>query len=88
MTNNFMGIGLVSLVLATTGCSTFKHKVGDNSLDYTKTQKLAPVQLPADSQTYPFVPMYQVPESGENTLKLTGEQGKRFVLPKPISTVK
>ena len=79
---------IASASIAMTGCTTFKQKVGDNSLDYTKTKTLAPLQLPADAQTFPFTPIYHVPQSGENTLKLTKDDSKRFELPRPISTVK
>lgn len=44
---------IASASIAMTGCTTFKRKVGDNSLDYTKTKKLEPIQLPADAQTLP-----------------------------------
>lgn len=79
---------IASASIAMTGCTTFKRKVGDNSLDYTKTKKLEPIQLPADAQTLPFTPVYTVPQSGENTLKITKEGSKRFELPRPVSTVK
>lgn len=79
---------IASASIAMTGCTAFKRKVGDNSLDYTKTKKLEPIQLPAEAQTLPFTPIYQVPQSGENTLKITKEGSKRFELPRPISTVK
>lgn len=79
---------IAAISIAMTGCTTFKQKVGDNSLDYTRTKKLAPIQLPNDAQTLPFTPVYTVPQSGENTLKLTQDGSKRFELPRPISTVK
>lgn len=78
---------LATAVLLTSGCATFKRHVSDNSLDYSKTRKLDPIALPADAQTLPFTPLYQVPESGANTLKLD-DNGKRFDLPPPIRTVK
>ena len=81
-------ITVAALSVAVTGCSTFKRSVADNSLDYAKTQKLAPVQLPAAAQTLPFTPIYHVTQSGENTLKLKNDSSKRFELPRPISTVK
>lgn len=77
-----------SAMMTLTGCSTIKKSVGDNSLAYTQTQKLAPIQLPADAQTLTFTPLYHVPEAGTNTLDLKNETGKRFALPKPIATVK
>lgn len=33
---------IASASIAMTGCTTFKRKVGDNSLDYTKTKNLNP----------------------------------------------
>lgn len=84
-----MTLALIAAASITmTGCTTFKQKVGDNSLDYTKTKKLAPVQLPNDAQTLPFTPIYSVPQSGENTLKISKDGSKRFELPPPIRTVK
>lgn len=74
---------LAAVVVLTTGCSTIKRNVSDNSLEYTKTRKLEPIALPADAQTLPFTPIYQVPESGANTLTLD-KNGKRFELPAPI----
>ena len=78
---------LAATVALTTGCSTFKRNVSDNSLEYSNKRKLEPIALPADAQTLPFTPIYQVPESGENTLKLDNN-GKRFELPAPIRSVK
>lgn len=75
-------------IVATSGCSTFRRNVGDSSLDYQKATKLEPVQLPANAQTLPFTPIYNVPQTNENTLKLKNEKGKRFELPRPISSVK
>lgn len=79
-----MLVGLFSL----SGCTTFKRNVGDNSLDYTKNTKLDPIVLPANTQTAPFTPLYNVPQTGENTLKIKADKGKRFELPPPIHTVK
>lgn len=78
----------VLMIMATTGCSTFKTRVADSSLDYSKTTKLDPIVLPVDTQTLAFTPLYNVPQTGNNTLKLKNETGKRYELPKPISTIK
>lgn len=78
----------LGLGMTVTGCSTIKQSVGDNSLDYTKTRTLEPILLPAEAQTQPFVPLYNVPQSGTNTLKLENDKGKRFELPRPVSSVK
>lgn len=79
---------LAIALMSTIGCSSIKRSVGDNSLAYTKTTQLAPVQLPADAQTLPFIPMYNVPQTNENTLDLKSDKGKRFELPRPISSIK
>lgn len=84
-----LGLGLVMACVATlSGCTTFKQNVADSSLDYQKTAKLDPIVLPADAQTLPFIPMYTVPQTGTNTLKLKSDKSKRFELPRPISTIK
>lgn len=88
---NLTKIAVLSVVVMSslTACSSFRHRVADNSLDYQKAVKLDPVLLPADAQTHVFTPIYQVPTHvGENTLNLQNQTGKRFELPKPISTVK
>ncbi|ELA09000.1 hypothetical protein MOMA_01285 [Moraxella macacae 0408225] len=71
-----------------TGCSTFKNNVADNSLDYQNAKLLIPVELPENSKTHAFTPLYQLPALGQNTLTLENEKGKRFELPEPITTVK
>lgn len=88
---NFIKISSLSILamMLATGCSSIRHRVADNSLDYQKAVTLLPVQLPADSQTHVFTPIYQVPShTGENTLNLTNQTGKRFEIPKPIATIK
>lgn len=79
---------MIGVSLGVTGCNTFKQRVGDHSLDYTQTRRLTPIELPADAQTLPFTPLYQVPEVGTNTLKLANATGTRFDLPAPISSVR
>ncbi|WP_394260859.1 hypothetical protein [Moraxella boevrei] len=79
-------VSVLSVVVS--GCSTFRNNVGDNSLDYQNTKLLDPIQLPANAQTQAFTPLYQLPSSGQNTLMLENEKGKRFEMPAPISTVK
>lgn len=83
-----MTMGVVLASVAITGCSTIKQSVSDNSLAYTKTQKLPPLQFPADAQALTFTPLYHVPESGTNTLNLENEKGKRYEVPKPVTPVK
>lgn len=86
--NAIMIVSVLACSVGVTACSSIKSRVSDNSLAYKKTTKLDPVQLPADSQTLAFTPLYQVPESAENTLKLQNAQHTRYQLPKPISTIK
>ena len=77
-----------SLVLS--GCQSVKGFLGkrDNgSLTYQQSQKLAPLQIPADQQTVPFVPLYPTPSIGTNTLILQNEAGKQYQLPKPERAV-
>ncbi len=77
-----------SLVLS--GCQAIKGFTGkrDNgSLEYQQSQKLAPLQLPADAQTAAFVPLYPTPNVGVNTLELENESGKQYKLPKPERAV-
>lgn len=73
-----------SLVLS--GCQATKGFFGkrDNgSLDYQDSKKLAALELPVAKQTAPFVPLYQTPAVGANTLTLKNEAGKQYQLPKP-----
>lgn len=56
---------LAATVALTTGCSTFKRNVSDNSLEYSKTRKLEPIALPADAQTLPFTPIYRCLSQGK-----------------------
>lgn len=81
---SLVAIGLTS-VIALTGCQHLKpkQKLNNHSLDYTKTRKLEPVQLPAEAQTQPFTPLYQVPEMGENTLIIKSSKSKNYELPRP-----
>ena len=77
---------IASASIAMTGCTTFKRKVGDNSLTIPKPKTLNP-SITGRCTNATFTPVYAVPQSGENTLKIT-KKGKRFELPRPISTVK
>lgn len=85
---------LLTLVLGSTlvlsGCQATKDLLGkrDNgSLEYQKSKKLAPIELPADQETAPFVPLYPTPNAGANTLKLQNESGRQYQLPQPQRTV-
>lgn len=81
---------MLTLVLGSTlvlsGCQATKGFIGkrDNgSLEYQQSKKLTPLELPADQETAPFVPLYPTPNAGANTLKLQNEAGKQYQLPKP-----
>lgn len=77
-----MLLGMVCL----TGCQNIKGvfaKRDNGSLDYTHAKKLDPIRLPAEQETMPFVPLYQVPNvSGEGTT-MTDTSGKQYQLPTP-----
>ncbi len=81
---------ILGSTLVLSGCQSIKEFVGkrDNgSLEYQQSQKLAPLQLPVDADTAPFVPLYPTPNVGENTLELQNESGKQYQLPKPQRAV-
>ena len=85
---------LLTVVLGSTlvlsGCQATKEVFGkrDNgSLEYQQSKKLAPLQLPAEQETAPFVPLYPIPSAGTNTLTLQNESGKQYQLPKPQRAV-
>lgn len=76
--------------VALSGCQSAKNLLGqrDNgSLEYQQSQKLAPIELPVTQETAPFVPLYQTPDLGANTLELQNEAGKQYRLPKPERAV-
>lgn len=80
----------LSSTLVLTGCQATKGWLGkrdDGSLAYQKSQKLAPLTLPADQETAEFVPLYPAPNVGVNTLTLTNEAGKQYKLPPPERSV-
>ncbi|AWT49830.1 hypothetical protein DLE54_10160 [Psychrobacter sp. YP14] len=82
-------VGASSLAILS-GCQATKGvfgKVDDGSLAYQKAEKLDPIQLPADLEAGPFVPLYATPAVGVNTLDLENESGKRFELPPPYRQV-
>ena len=76
--------------LVLSGCQATKSFLGkrnNGSLEYQQSQKLTPLQLPADQQTAPFVPLYPTPNVGTNTLILQNDAGKQYQLPKPERAV-
>ena len=75
-----------SSVAFLSGCQATKGffgKIEDGSLAYQEAEKLDPIQLPADQETAPFVPLYPTPAVGVNTLEVENESGKRYELPPP-----
>lgn len=81
---------IMGSTLVLSGCQATKGFIGkrDNgSLEYQQSQKLAPLQLPIDQQTAPFVPLYATPNVGANTLVLQNDAGKQYQLPKPERAV-
>lgn len=81
---------IIGSTLVLSGCQATKDLLGkrDNgSLEYQQSQKLTPLQLPADQQTVPFVPLYATPSVSQNTLVLQNEAGKQYQLPQPERAV-
>lgn len=85
---------MLTVVLGSTlvlsGCQSAKDLLGkrDNgSLDYQQSQKIAPMELPADNETAAFTPLYPTPNVGTNTLELQNESGNQYQLPKPQRSV-
>lgn len=84
-----MVIGASSVAFLS-GCQATKGAFGridDGSLAYQKSEKLDPIELPADQEAAPFIPLYPTPAVGVNTLKTENESGKRFELPPPYRQV-
>ena len=85
---------LLTVVLGSTfvlsGCQSIKNVLGkrDNgSLEYQQSKKLVPIELPANKEPAPFVPLYPTPNAGTNTLTLKNDSGSQYQLPKPQRTV-
>lgn len=73
-------------VMLLTGCQSIKNVLGkrDNgSLDYLQSSKLDPIRLPANQESAPFVPLYEVPSVTGEVTPMTNESGKQYQLPKP-----
>ncbi|SPX81514.1 hypothetical protein [Moraxella ovis] len=81
-----IGVALVALSIALTGCSTTKNWLGkrnNGSLDYQQSQKIDPIKLPVNQATAEFTPLYQTPNLGASPINLTNDSGKQYELPKP-----
>lgn len=73
-------------VVLLTGCQNIKNVLGkrdDGSLDYVSATKLDPIRLPANQESAPFVPLYDVPDVAGEIVPSTNESGKQYQLPKP-----
>lgn len=82
-------VGITSVAVLS-GCQATKGvfgKVDDGSLTYKDAKKLEPMQIPAEKETAPFVPLYPTPSVGTNTLELENESGQRYQLPPPYRQV-
>lgn len=87
---NILFTVILGSTLVLSGCQatqSFFGKRDNGSLEYQDSKKLALLQLPTEQDTAPFVPLYQTPVVGENTLSLTNEAGKQYQLPKPERAV-
>ncbi|PNK61034.1 hypothetical protein [Psychrobacter sp. FDAARGOS_221] len=82
-----IGISSIAFLSGCQASKGFFGKFNDGSLAYQDSEKLEPLQLPADQETAPFVPLYPTPPVGANTLELENEAGKRFKLPAPYRQV-
>lgn len=82
---------IVSSAMMLSGCQTAKGwiaKRDNGSLDYQSSQKLAPLELPANQETAAFIPLYPTPSVGANTLELQNAAKKQYQLPKPERAVR
>lgn len=80
----------ISSVAVLSGCQATRDlfgRVDDGTLDYQKAEKLEPLQLPADKETAPFVPLYPTPHVGVNTIDTENKSGQRYDLPPPYRQV-
>lgn len=79
-----LGMTLLTVALAATGCSRF---IDNGSLDHKTASSLPPLQLPNDIQARSPTPLYPAPRIDEaalqNTPDFVSKNGKRFELPRP-----
>lgn len=78
----FITTAMMGLMLLT-GCQSIKNVLGkrDNgSLDYVSATKLDPIRLPAQQESAPFIPLYEVPTVTEEVVPTTNESGKQYQL--------
>ena len=86
MLNLRLGMTLLTVALAATGCSRF---IDNGSLDHKTSSSLPPLQLPTDVQARSSSPLYPAPRIDEaalqNTPDFVSKNGKRYELPRPAS---
>lgn len=81
----FTAVILVGLV-ALTGCQSVKgvlSKRDNGSLDYTRSHKTAPIALPAEQASAPFIPLYDVPDVPQKITPTANDAGTQYQLPRP-----
>lgn len=90
MENSMKSLKLTVLCLASaltmTGCGATKGllaKYDNGSLDYQKSQKIDPIDLPKNQKTAPFVPLYQTPDAVTQLPDFVNEAGTQYKLPEP-----
>ncbi|USZ13922.1 hypothetical protein NKT77_07245 [Moraxella sp. FZLJ2107] len=79
---------IMAVMTALTGCAATKSllaKRDNGSLDYRTSEKIAPLQLPAEQPAAEFVPLYPTPTVNEKSSDFINEAGKQYELPKPPS---
>lgn len=82
---------MLSSTMVLSGCQSLKGwiaKRDNGSLDYQSSKKLAPLELPAEQEAAPFIPLYPTPNVGANTLNLQNDAKKQYQLPKPERAVR
>lgn len=81
---------LATTAVVLTGCQSVNGitaKRDNGSLDYQKSQRLDPIQLPVNQATGSFIPIYVVPNVPENSVNVTNEAGTQYQLPRPMNNV-
>lgn len=79
-------LGLMTTSMVLSGCQQINSllaKRDNGSLDYLQAKKLQPLELPANQQTAPFIPLYATPEVPQTLEPSTNQAGKQYQLPKP-----
>ena len=77
---------LASIAMLVTGCQSTKNlfaQYDNGSLDYQNSKLLAPIHLPVEQETQPFVPLYPIIDLGDSTIDVKNASGKQYQLPTP-----